>query len=156
MTPEESAPRAVATAGSAVVFAATTVVIALVGLSVAHIPFLTVTGVAAAITVAFAALVTLTLTPALLGFAQWRVVGRRHRPTEAAGERGAGHRVPVDSGRQAGASRPPDGAIVRSRDRVGRRAGSGGQELRPGAGSSGVLLPLGARGDRCRSRPSWS
>ncbi|GLI26619.1 RND transporter [Agromyces rhizosphaerae] len=83
MPPEESAPRAVATAGSAVAFAATTVIIALLGLSVAQIPFLTVTGVSAGLAVASAAAVALTLTPALLGFAGWRVVRRRDRPGAA-------------------------------------------------------------------------
>ncbi|GAA1060018.1 MMPL family transporter [Agromyces bracchium] len=80
MPPEESAPRAVATAGSAVMFAATTVIIALLGLSVARIPFLTITGISAALAVATAALVALTLTPALLAFARWHVVPKRFRP----------------------------------------------------------------------------
>ncbi len=69
MDPEESVARAVATAGSAVVFAGLTVIIALVGLSVVNIPFLTVMGVVAALGVAVAVLICLTLTPALLGFA---------------------------------------------------------------------------------------
>ena len=64
---EESAARSVATAGSAVVFAGVTVVIALVGLAVARIPFLTVTGVVAALSVVVAVAVALTLLPALLG-----------------------------------------------------------------------------------------
>ena len=64
---EESAARSVATAGSAVVFAGVTVVIALVGLAVAGIPFLTVTGVVAALSVVVAVAVALTLLPALLG-----------------------------------------------------------------------------------------
>ncbi|MDR7185172.1 RND superfamily putative drug exporter [Microbacterium trichothecenolyticum] len=78
--PEEAAARAIATSGSAVVFAALTVIIALLGLVVAGIPFLTTMGVAAAVAVALAVLVSLTLTPALLGFAKWRVVPRRYRP----------------------------------------------------------------------------
>ncbi|MFF4900842.1 MMPL family transporter [Streptomyces sp. NPDC001068] len=73
---EEAAGRAVGTAGSAVVFAGLTVVIALVGLSVVNIPMLTKMGVAAAGTVAVAVLIALTLIPALLGFA-----GRRIKPT---------------------------------------------------------------------------
>ena len=48
MDPEESAGRAVGTAGSAVVFAGATVVIALAALSVVGIPFLTAMGLAAA------------------------------------------------------------------------------------------------------------
>ncbi|MFC8423861.1 MMPL family transporter [Streptomyces sp. NPDC057236] len=72
---EEAAGRAVGTAGSAVVFAGLTVVIALVGLSVVNIPMLTKMGIAAAGTVAIAVLIALTLIPALLGYA-----GRRVRP----------------------------------------------------------------------------
>src|SRR6202011_1830598 len=69
MTPEESVPLAMGTAGSSVVFAALTVIIALCGLSVVGIPFLTVMGVAAAGSVAVAMLIALTLLPAMLGFA---------------------------------------------------------------------------------------
>jgi RND superfamily putative drug exporter len=57
----------VATAGSAVVFAGTTVVIALAGLLVVGIPFLSVMGLAAAGTVAIAVLIALTLLPAFFG-----------------------------------------------------------------------------------------
>lgn len=71
----ESAARATATAGSAVIFAGLTVMIALVGLSVAGIPFLTTMGVAGAAAVGIAVLVSLTLVPALLG-----VAGDRLRP----------------------------------------------------------------------------
>ena len=76
MHPEESAARAVGTAGSAVVFAGLTVVIALSGLAVVGIPFLTVMGVGAAGTVLVAVLVALTLLPALLGFAGTRLAPR--------------------------------------------------------------------------------
>lgn len=79
MDDEEAAARAVGTAGSAVVFAGATVVIALAGLSVVGIPFLTTMGLAAAGTVAVAVLVALTLQPALLGFAGDRVLPRRLR-----------------------------------------------------------------------------
>ena len=73
--PEESAARATGTAGSAVVFAGVTVLIALIGLSFANIPFLTTMGIAASVAVAIAVLVAITLTPAFLGFAKGRVVG---------------------------------------------------------------------------------
>ena len=73
MTPEESVPLAVGTAGSSVVFAALTVIIALCGLSVVGIPFLTVMGLAAAAAVTVALLISLTLLPALLGFAGIKV-----------------------------------------------------------------------------------
>ena len=66
---DEAAARATATSGSAVVFAGVTVMVALTGLSVAGIPFLSVMGIAAAVTVAIAVAVALTLLPALLGFA---------------------------------------------------------------------------------------
>ena len=81
--PEESAARANGTAGSAVVFAGVTVLIALIGLSFANIPFLTTMGIAASVAVAIAVLVALTLTPAFLGFAKGRVVGWRRRPRRA-------------------------------------------------------------------------
>ncbi|MDH2389117.1 MMPL family transporter [Streptomyces sp. HNM0663] len=76
---EDAAGRAVGTAGSAVVFAGLTVVIALVGLAVVNIPMLTKMGVAAGGTVVIAVLIALTLIPALLGFAGKRVVGRKAR-----------------------------------------------------------------------------
>lgn len=76
--PEESAARATGTAGSAVVFAGVTVLIALIGLGFAGIPFLTTMGIAAAVAVAIAVVVAVTLTPALLGFAKGRVAGWGH------------------------------------------------------------------------------
>lgn len=79
LSPEEAVGRAVGTAGSAVVFAGATVVIALAGLAVVNIPFLTVMGLAAAGTVTVAVLVAITLQPALLGFAGRRVLPRRLR-----------------------------------------------------------------------------
>jgi putative drug exporter of the RND superfamily len=86
--PEEAAGVAVGTAGSAVVFAGLTVIIALVGLSVTRIGFLTQMGLGGAATVAIAVLIALTLLPALLGFAGRRVLaGRlkflRNRDTES-------------------------------------------------------------------------
>ncbi|MFJ8045547.1 MMPL family transporter [Kitasatospora sp. NPDC096147] len=75
----EAAGRAVGTAGSAVVFAGLTVVIALAGLSVVNIPMLSKMGLAAAGTVVLAVLVALTLVPALLGFLGRRVLPRKAR-----------------------------------------------------------------------------
>ncbi|MGC5309558.1 MMPL family transporter [Micromonospora zamorensis] len=88
LSPEEAVGRAVGTAGSAVVFAGATVVIALAGLAVVNIPFLTVMGLAAAGTVTIAVLVAITLQPALLGFAGNRVLPRRLRSTVDAAEPG--------------------------------------------------------------------
>ncbi|MET9363688.1 MMPL family transporter [Streptomyces sp. NPDC006632] len=90
---EEAAGRAVGTAGSAVVFAGLTVVIALVGLAVVNIPMLTKMGAAAAGTVVIAVLIALTLIPALLGFAGRRVLGRKARKA-------------YDKGESAGESKP--------------------------------------------------
>jgi uncharacterized membrane protein YdfJ with MMPL/SSD domain len=78
LVPREAAAQATGTAGSAVVFAGATVVIALVGLVVVNIPFLTIMGLAAAGTVTIAVLIALTLLPAILGFAGTRV-GRTNR-----------------------------------------------------------------------------
>ncbi|MGW6739827.1 MMPL family transporter [Streptomyces sp. NPDC055025] len=86
---EEAAGRAVGTAGSAVVFAGLTVVIALVGLAVVNIPMLSKMGFAAAGTVVIAVLIALTLIPALLGFAGKRVHGRKAR--QALESQAAGH-----------------------------------------------------------------
>ncbi len=80
MDVRESVARSIATAGGAVCFARTTVVIALCGGLVVGIPFLTVMGLAAAGTFVIAVLVALTLLPALLGFAgAW--VARGHKPS---------------------------------------------------------------------------
>jgi putative drug exporter of the RND superfamily len=76
---EQAAGRAAGTAGSAVAFAGTTVVIALAGLSVVGIPSLAKMGLAAAGAVVVAVLVALTLVPALLGFAPDRVLARSRR-----------------------------------------------------------------------------
>lgn len=81
--PEAAAGRAVATAGSAVVFAGATVVIALAALAVVGIPFIGVMGLAAAGTVAIAVLVSLSMLPAILGFAGRRVLPRRLRRAPA-------------------------------------------------------------------------
>ena len=71
--PEESAATAVGTAGSAVVFAGVTVIIALLGLLVVGIPFLSVMGVGAAFAVLIAIGVATTLLPALLGLLKGRL-----------------------------------------------------------------------------------
>ncbi|MFD0489423.1 MMPL family transporter [Saccharopolyspora spinosporotrichia] len=85
----EAAARANATAGSAVIFAGLTVMIALFGLGVAGIPFLTTMGVTAAVGVGIAVLVSVTLMPALLGFAGDRL---RPRPRKRRARRSGGDR----------------------------------------------------------------
>ncbi|MDM4762667.1 MMPL family transporter [Galbitalea sp. SE-J8] len=74
--PRESAGLAVGTAGSAVVFAGLTVIIALVGLLVVDIPFLTVMGIGAAFAVLIAIAIATTLLPALFGLAGHRLAPR--------------------------------------------------------------------------------
>ncbi|MFD6328419.1 MMPL family transporter [Streptomyces niveus] len=88
-TPEEAAGRALGTAGSAVVFAGLTVVIALAGLSVIGIKILTDIGIGAAFAVVVAVVIALTLLPAMLGFAGNRITtgklkSRRMRAVERA------------------------------------------------------------------------
>ena len=94
LAPDEAAGRAVGTAGSAVVFAGATVVIALAGLAVVDIPFLTIMGLAAAGTVAVAVVVAITLLPALLSFVGKRILSRRERRAGAheAARKGFGFR----------------------------------------------------------------
>ena len=79
--PVEAAGLANATSGSAVLFAGTTVVIALAGLRLAGIPGIAVMGLASAVVVVVAMLAAVTLLPALLGLAGDRIdrfhIGRR-------------------------------------------------------------------------------
>ena len=84
MDPAESAATAVATAGSSVIFAGVTVMIALVGLLIVGIPFLGLMGVAAAIAVLLAMLAATTLLPAVMG-----LLGRRLAPRPFADRRRA-------------------------------------------------------------------
>ncbi|WP_256701458.1 MMPL family transporter [Actinomyces naeslundii] len=80
--PAEAAGRATATSGGAVVFAGTTVIVALCGLSVAGIRFLTTMGLASAAVVAVAVLVALTVVPALIGILGKRLLPRRRRTAD--------------------------------------------------------------------------
>ncbi|MFF7651590.1 MMPL family transporter [Streptomyces sp. NPDC007983] len=77
--PREATGLAVGTAGSAVVFAGLTVVIALAGLTVVGVPMLTKMGLCAAGAVVVAVLIALTLVPALLGMWPDAVLSRRTR-----------------------------------------------------------------------------
>ncbi len=81
---------AVRTAGSAVVTAGLTVVIALAGLFVVGIPFLTQMGIAAALTIVVAVLVALTLVPAVLSYLGHRVLPKKHRAAAAEARAGSG------------------------------------------------------------------
>ena len=85
----ESIARSVATAGSAVVFAGTTVVIALAALVLSGLPILAQMGLVAAATVAVTVVVAVTVCPAVLGLMGHRVVSTR-------GWRAHGYAVPGD------------------------------------------------------------
>ncbi|HSO64983.1 MAG TPA: MMPL family transporter [Ornithinibacter sp.] len=85
----ESIARSVATAGSAVVFAGATVVIALAALVLSGLPILAQMGLVAAATVAVTVLVAVTVSPAVLALMRARVVSRR-------GWRAHGFTVPGD------------------------------------------------------------
>jgi uncharacterized membrane protein YdfJ with MMPL/SSD domain len=73
MAMNDSIANAVATSGSAIVFAGGTVVIALLSLAVAGIPLVTALGIASAVGVVMAVLGSISLLPALLGLLKHRI-----------------------------------------------------------------------------------
>ena len=73
MTVPEAAGRAVATAGQAVIFAGGTVVVAILGLAVAGIPFMTAAGIATSVIVLIMVTASVTVLPAFLGLAGHRI-----------------------------------------------------------------------------------
>ena len=75
---KEAVAISVGTAGSAVVFAGITVIIGLLGLAVTKIPFLTMMGVSAAISILTAVLVSILVLPAILG-----LIGHKIGPSKA-------------------------------------------------------------------------
>jgi len=81
LTPEEAAVKAIDTSGRAVLFAGSTVCIALLGILILGIGFLSGLAVASALTVVFTVLAAVTLLPALLGVFGARVLSRRQRRT---------------------------------------------------------------------------
>ena len=76
---ERATGQALGTAGSSVIFAGATVVVALSALSIIGISFLTTMALVAAATVVFAVLIALTFLPALLGVVGERIVSPRVR-----------------------------------------------------------------------------
>ncbi|WP_147794653.1 MMPL family transporter [Cellulomonas sp. Y8] len=78
---EESIGLANGTAGNAVVFAGTTVLVALLALNVTGIPFLGLMGTVGAICILVAILIAITLTPALLSRIGLRVLPKKKRAT---------------------------------------------------------------------------
>lgn len=96
LTPEDAAVRALDTSGRAVLFAGGTVCVALLGLLVLRLSFLTGLAVPAALTVVFTVAAATTFLPALLGFLGPRVLGRKERRRLA--EEGPMSHMPRGSG----------------------------------------------------------
>ncbi|MFF3452243.1 MMPL family transporter [Streptomyces sp. NPDC002667] len=124
--PQEAAGRATGTAGSAVVFAGLTVVVALAGLSIVGVPMLTKMGLAAAGAVLLSVIIALTLVPALLGFWPNAVLPRRlRRRNRGTGDADATHPV---TGTAASAS--TTGAAPGAPGAVGAPGAAGVKESR--------------------------
>ena len=97
LTVPEAVGRAVATAGQSVIFAGGTVVVAILGLTVAGLPFVAAGGVGISVVVLVMVLAAITLLPALLGLAGPHINPHRRfarrttgASTTAAGPAGAG------------------------------------------------------------------
>ncbi|MFW6640668.1 MMPL family transporter [Nocardiopsis algeriensis] len=104
----ESIGLANGTAGNAVVFAGTTVLVALLGLNLTGIGFLGLMGTVGAISILIAVLVAVTLTPALLSLVGTRILSHRERAVlDAApsGSQDAGTEVrPMSTGKAIGSA----------------------------------------------------
>ncbi|WP_329114817.1 MMPL family transporter [Streptomyces sp. NBC_01353] len=152
---EEAAAHAVGTAGSAVVFAGLTVVIALAGLCVVGIPLLTQMGLAAAGTVVIAVLIAVTLIPALLGICGRRIGPARPRRRWRGAGRGRSAGVGSDAGRGSDAGgAPPAGMGVRWARFVVRRPVAvllGGVVLLGVVAVPAASLEMGLPGDESKS-----
>jgi RND superfamily putative drug exporter len=90
-SPEESTVRALNTSGRAVLFAGGTVCIALLGLLVLNLSFLTGMAFASVVTVVFMIVASLTLLPSMFGFMQARVLSKKERRRLAGGDLDDGH-----------------------------------------------------------------
>lgn len=88
---EMAAASSISSAGSAVVFAATTVIIALASLSILNIPFITAMGLTAAATVAVAALSAITITPSLFALFKYRLLSKKSSKSARAAHAEGGH-----------------------------------------------------------------
>jgi putative drug exporter of the RND superfamily len=80
---EASVARAVATAGQPVVFAGGIVVVSILGMAVAGVPFMTAGAVAISLIVLIMVIASVTLLPAMLGLAGHRINSRRARRRDA-------------------------------------------------------------------------
>ncbi len=95
----ESIGLANGTSGTAVVFAGSTVVVALLALNITGIPFLGLMGTVGAACVAIAVLIAITLTPALLGLVGERILSRRARRATAGQDEAVAHVKEMSTGR---------------------------------------------------------
>ncbi|WP_062307467.1 MMPL family transporter [Demequina subtropica] len=94
----ESIGLANGTSGNAVVFAGSTVIVALLALNITGIPFLGIMGTVGAFCVGIAVLVAVTLTPAVLGLVGHRVLGKKARATRGAAEHAEAPVEPMRTG----------------------------------------------------------
>jgi len=147
---------AAGTAGSAVVFAGLTVTVALVGLRLADIPFLSYMGYFAAISVVVAVAVALTFLPALLGACGSRVFRKdatfgQHYASALVGEESAhGYFTggPAGRGRGRAVRAGGDGGTGAGAAEAGDGAGAGAGESADAAGASAARAV--ARGEHQR------
>lgn len=144
-TPEDAIGHAVGTAGTAVVFAGLTVIIALCGLSVVQLPPLTQIALSAAVSVAITVCVALTLLPAVLGFAGKRAIaGRRAGARAARGERKTGQKTERQAERKAGPKADQE-AERQGAPKAAADTGQGKDQVLPGGTLFRVTPPLGKR-----------
>jgi putative drug exporter of the RND superfamily len=150
--PHEAAGRAVGTAGRPVVFAGGTVVVSILGMATANVPFMTISGLATAIVVLIMVTASVTLLPAFLGAAGPRLgrVGRLNRliprglnrRATAASTAGAGAAASTSGG---GAAASTSGGGAASGSGAGWRRWIGHVNRHPrlyAAGAAGLLLAV--------------
>ncbi|WP_062516554.1 MMPL family transporter [Demequina gelatinilytica] len=94
----ESVGLANGTSGNAVVFAGSTVIVALLALNITGIPFLGIMGTVGAFGVGIAVLVSVTLTPAVLGLIGHRVLSKKARASRGAAEHAEAPVAPMRTG----------------------------------------------------------
>ncbi len=111
----ESIALANGTSGNAVVFAGTTVLVALLALNVTGIPFLGLMGTVGALCIAIAVLIAVTLTPALLGLVGPRILSKKERAQldAGAGTGGAAAAAPAAASAQPVRPMSTGWAVVR-------------------------------------------
>jgi RND superfamily putative drug exporter len=106
----ESIALANGTSGNAVVFAGTTVLVALLALNVTGIPFLGLMGTVGAACIAIAVLIAVTLTPALLGLVGERILSKKER-ARLAGTVAGGSGTATQGAQEAQGSAPAPAEI---------------------------------------------